>query len=553
MTLKAKPKSKILLVDDRQENLDALAALIKSDDVETHCANSGDAALEYLLTNRPTLALIDVQMPGMTGFELAATIRSSHKTKDLPIIFVTASESAQHHIFTGYQLGAVDYITKPVNPHIVRQKVRVFVELDQKTKALEEKSAALQHKSEVLQQKITEIENLKIRAEAANDAKSAFLANVSHEIRTPLGAMLGFVELLALEAKNGTPGETTINGIRRNGVQLQSLIDSILDLSKIEADRIDIEPARVSLAGILADLRSMHSLKASESGIDFQIITEGSLPEFVTVDETRLKQVLNNILGNAMKFAAHGQVELRVRLDQGADGRSKLNLAVTDNGIGISDEQAAQLFQPFVQADGSITRKFGGTGLGLTISRQLARLMGGDVRLVSFGTGKPTTFEIEIDSGEISDLKNDLLGSYAAEGQKPRDAAGSLGGRPLRGVKILVVDDFEDNRTLMRRLLDYAGAEVELCADGLSSIEKAAGREFDVIFMDVQMPGMDGLQATRKLRETGYDRNIVALTAHSLKEELDRCLAAGCDDFMCKPVDFPQLVSKVRSIMQAAR
>lgn len=530
--------TKILLVDDKQENLLALENLISSPDVEILSALSGNEALALLLDHDFALALLDVQMPHMDGFELARLMRSAERSRGIPIIFVTASQGSKSQIFEGYEKGAVDYLLKPLDPHVVRSKVRTFVELDQKTKTLIEKTATLE-------QKLREIEILHEAAESANRAKSRFLANMSHEIRTPLGAVLGFAELLRSPNQSTEDRQNCVTAIARNGKVLLKIIDDVLDLAKIEAEKVEAEHIKVNLRDLLYDIRVVHSYKASEKGIQLEIQSPTQLPQWVCTDPLRLKQILNNLIGNAIKFTEKGKVELIIS----ADGAQRLRFAVRDTGCGLTASEASRLFQPFMQADSSTSRRYGGTGLGLVISKQLAKLLGGDVILRETKPGLGSTFVLTIDPGPINP-EHLVEGRSLLQGQSSENRAAASEGRPrLDGVKILLADDASDNRQLISRLLKLAGATVETAIDGGEAVEKALGEDFDVILMDIQMPGTDGYEATHRLRDHGYKRPIIALTAHAMKEELERCLKAGCDYHLSKPIEYQNLLTSIRKFV----
>lgn len=530
-------KTKILLVDDKPENLVALESLIANPDVETLSALSANDALALLIDNEFALALVDVQMPVMSGFELARVMRSAERSKAIPIIFVTASRGEEHEIFEGYDKGAVDFLLKPLNTHVVRSKVRVFVELDQKNRLLREKS-------EALAEKLREVEALHQAAEAANHAKSRFLANISHEIRTPLGAVLGYAELLKIEDQSEVERRSNIDAITRNGKLLLALIDDVLDLAKIEAERVEVERTAVALEEVLSDLQSVHGHKAADKGIALTITANGSLPRTIFTDPLRLKQILNNLVGNALKFTDRGKVEVGVAYDS-SSASSLLRFTVRDTGRGLTPKEAGRLFQPFMQADASTTRKYGGTGLGLVIAKQLARLLGGDVILTASTTGAGSTFTLTIDAGP--DAANSLVDGHELFKSTRTPALRSVVGALPRidGTRVLLADDARDNRHLISRILKVAGAIVETAEDGNEAIERALQGDFDIVLMDIQMPGTDGYAATTALRAQGYKVPIIALTAHAMRDELDRCIAAGCDEYLSKPVDYQQLLETI--------
>lgn len=386
----------------------------------------------------------------------------------------------------------------------------------------------------------TELAKAKDAAEVANSAKSAFLANMSHEIRTPLGAILGFSELLINEKLSAGERADSVEVIKRNGRLLSNVINDILDISKVEAGKMEIEKMNVSFDEIMKDMSSILSLEADKKGIALNVISEGMIPNMIKTDPLRLRQILLNIVGNAIKFTAKGSVEMRIRLVHPAGERAQLAFVVKDTGEGIHPEHVQRLFMPFQQADVSITRKFGGTGLGLVLSRKLAAALGGDVKLIETRPGAGSTFMVTIDpevSGEIQQ-------NYSARSSlsAPNVPAPAL---KLDGMKILVVDDSPDNQALISAILRHAGALTEAAGHGGEAVNLALTGDFDVVLMDLQMPVMDGYEATRVLRERGYRKPIVALTAHAMKEERDRTLASGFDNHVTKPIDQRALIRTI--------
>jgi signal transduction histidine kinase len=511
------------------ENLVALENIIQASDVELLKAQSASDALALLLEHEFALALIDVQMPDMNGFELAQVMRSATRSRDIPIIFVTASQSDNQHIFEGYEHGAVDFLLKPLIAPIVRSKVSIFVELYQKKMAL--------------LQKLQEVETLREAAESASRAKSNFLANMSHEIRTPLGAVLGFAELLRIKDQSPEDREHCINAITRNGQLLLQILDDILDLSKIEADKVEVDRVSVSMAELLQELKAVHEHKASEKGIALRIETRGQLPREISTDVLRLKQILYNIVGNSLKFTERGEIIVQVSYQPQRYGGS-LVFHVIDTGCGLSDAEASRIFQPFMQVDGSSTRRFGGSGLGLIISKRLAALLGGDVILVESRPGLGSTFQVSCDPGPVTESQL-VDGEFLLKKDSNRMAGVGEVGLRLDDLRILVVDDSPDNRNLLSRIIGRFGAQVDTASDGSEGVIKALSGDFDVILMDIQMPGIDGLEATAELRRQGYRKPILALTAHAMKEEQGRCLNAGCNAHLSKPVNFKSLVRSI--------
>jgi two-component system, sensor histidine kinase len=491
--------AKVLIVDDKPENILALRSLLELEDVQVFSALDAQDALGLLLQHDFALALLDVQMPVVNGFELAKLMRGTTRSRHIPIIFVTAATPQNSALFEGYEKGAVDFLYKPLNPMIVRSKVRVFIELDQQKKILRK---------------------LKEEAEDANGAKSRFLANISHEIRTPLAAVLGFAELLTHDNLDEEDRSAYIDAISRNGKALAKLIDEVLDLSKIEAGKMDLELAPVDLPGLLAEIGELFGLVARNKGLNFELRLPEDLPPQVETDGGKLRQILTNLIGNAIKFTDNGKVQVRA-----SHTRDLLRFEIEDTGCGLDEESAARLFQPFTQADASTTRKFGGTGLGLVLARHMALLLGGDVWVASTGPNG-ATFVATVELVECSSLP----------AVAPRDRV------RLENLRVLVIDDSPDILNMVEQILRRSGAQTVCCSRPEDGVRAALEQEFDVVLSDIQMPVMDGYEVSSRLRQGGFNKPIVALTARAVKEDLERCLALGFSGCVSKPINQASLL-----------
>jgi PAS domain S-box-containing protein len=378
-----------------------------------------------------------------------------------------------------------------------------------------------------------------LHANAANASKSAFLANMSHEIRTPLGAIMGFTELLQDPNTPWSDKLGFIEIVSRNTRVLSDLVDDILDLSKVEAGRLVIRRELIDLPLLITEIIKLLQQHAHAKGIVLELAMHPDLPYWIETDSLRLRQILLNILGNAIKFTDQGQVTLTVALNESQDQKKSLEFLITDTGIGIHKNYLNELFRPFSQEDHQTTRRFGGTGLGLALSRKLAELLGGDIRLLQSEPGRGSTFSVVIDPGITQAEGTSMAASLTAK----TDEGDSLPG--LEGCRILVAEDNPDNQILIKRILSKEGALLEMVGNGRMAVEKVALQAFDIILMDIQMPIMDGIEAIRILRQNGYTGPVVALTAHALKEEQDRCLQAGFNDHVSKPIHFQQLTDKL--------
>ncbi len=393
-------------------------------------------------------------------------------------------------------------------------------------------------------------------ATEASRSKSEFLANMSHEIRTPMTAVIGYADLLLDPGITASERLNHVQTIRRNGEHLLSLINDILDLSKIEAGKMTVESVPCSPSQIIVDVSSLMRVRAKDKGLAFEVEFETPIPETIVNDPTRLRQTLLNLVGNAIKFTHRGSVRIIARCDGPNAPDPKLTLEVADTGVGLTREQAGRLFQAFEQADNSTTRKFGGTGLGLVICQRLTRMMGGDITVDSL-PGRGSSFTMTVSTGPLAGVRM-FEGLTEAEipevGDAPKTQANV---EPLR-CAVLLAEDGVDNQILISTVLKKSGASVVIAENGRLAVERAlaaavSGSPFDVILMDMQMPELDGYGATARLRQKGYRAPIIALTAHAMAGDRERCLNAGCDDYLTKPIHRTRLVETVRKWMEKQR
>jgi two-component system, chemotaxis family, CheB/CheR fusion protein len=381
------------------------------------------------------------------------------------------------------------------------------------------------------------------QAQQANLAKSQFIANMSHEIRTPMTAVLGYTDLLLSKEADSEKAEH-LQTIKRNGKFLLEIINDILDLSKIEAGKLEVDRQEFAPHEIFADVQSMMKVRAKARNLEFRLSYQTPIPKLIRSDEKRFKQILVNLVGNAIKFTEQGCVDLQVSFER--QPKPRLRFDVVDTGIGMTEEQQSRLFQSFSQGDPSVNRKFGGTGLGLAISRRLATMLGGEIWVHS-ELNRGSTFSCAIDPGDIDGVE--LIDANA----HPTCAAEVDVHVDLQlDCRILVVDDRRDVRHLTRHFLSQAGASVELAEDGMQAIERISQvmrerneQPFDLILLDMQMPRLDGYETARELRNMGFQRPIIALTADAMQGDMSRCIASGCDSYISKPIDGPALLQAV--------
>ncbi len=371
---------------------------------------------------------------------------------------------------------------------------------------------------------------------AANKAKSVFLANASHEIRTPLAAINGFVETMLQQEGLAPDLKRDLQSVERNGKYLTALVNDFLDLAKIETGRFYMQKGAITPRREIDDAIELVKTSIEEKGLKLSVNYESPLPESIESDSMRFRQVLVNLLTNAAKFTNQGTITVRVA-HQALESDSQLVIRVSDTGIGMDKRIQSQLFEPFMRGQNADVQRVSGSGLGLALSKHLANLLGGDLRLVESAQGIGSEFEFTVNTGPIEGL------------HFPAKQAERLLPNQLDGRQILVVDDAEDLRIFMSRYLEKQGAKVETCVNGLEAVTKAVSRNFDMVLMDIKMPVMDGNIATSILRRNGFTKPIVAVTAHASAEDRQRCLDAGCTDYLSKPVEGPHLIQAIVTIL----
>ncbi|HEV7281825.1 MAG TPA: response regulator [Pirellulaceae bacterium] len=530
------PTVHAFIIDDSPDDREAIRRALRHEATFRYRITefeSGEAALEAIARGEmPDLAICDFCLPGIDGLEVVRRLRKGEQLPPFPIVLLTGSFAHHQAVAVEEALteGVQDFFDKrAIAPGLLPRVARNAMDRYRLIRRLVASE--------------NEARSARLRAEDASRAKSMFLASMSHELRTPLTAVLGLTELL-LENPDSPDARQMLEMVRANGQHLAELLNDLLDLARIEAGGLEIDVADCDPRKLIEDLCSLIRFRANDHGLSLDVRFDGDLPRRVRTDAVRLRQILMNLLSNAIKFTRQGGIAVCASTAE-ADEEPMLRIVVEDSGIGIDDEQLARIFEPFVQVSRNDRRAAGGVGLGLAISRALAQALGGDLSATS-APGSGSRFELTISAG-VAEAEHAVRVDGVSESPFLRQHAFDGSSDSWQDKRILVAEDTPANRFLIRRLLQPTDAELVFVEDGQQAVEKVleetGGRRFDLVLMDMQMPGKDGFEATAELRRSGFAEPIVALTAAAMEGDRERCLRAGCSDYVMKPIDREALLA----------
>ena len=527
----------ILIIDDNLANLQVLFTTLKQANYHVVPAQDANSTFTRLRHFTPDLILLDIMMPDVNGFELYQRLREHQPTAVTPIIFISALSDSEA-IIRGFKLGAVDYVPKPFCAEEVLARVSNQLALQRLHHELAAQNARLEQELLKHQRLEESLRHAKEQAEAANRAKSAFIANMNHELRTPLNVILGFAQILENDLSLPEEHHHNVQNIRRSGDYLLTLINDILDLAKIEAGRFELFPQTWRTAPFFLSLSEMFRSRAQQKGISFDYQSTTTLPTTLYCDDKRLRQVLMNLLSNAIKFTEQGGVTLRSNYSNGW-----LMLEVTDTGIGIPANQTEIIFQPFSQI-GDTTYKQQGTGLGLSISHRLVIAMNGKLSLAS-NLGEGSTFRVQIPAEAVSTLDEAVMSTESTKviGYQRNQGSGLF--------RILITDDLADNRAVLRQLLEPLQFEVAEANSGEECLTRVPQWQPDLVLMDLHMSVLDGLETTKTLRKSLHFKDIpvIAVSTSVFNTDRQRALEAGCNTHISKPVILNQLLAELERLL----
>lgn len=539
----------ILIVDDNPNNLFTLRALLETSlNAEVIEAQSGFDALERVSESPIDLILLDIQMPDLNGFDVARLIRNRPKFANIPIIFLTAVYKSEDFKQQGFESGAIDYLTKPIDDTILITRVKAYLRVieaeRESNRRLSALNARLQAEIDARKRAEAVLEDLNRQLQDASRHKTDYLSSMSHELRTPLNALIGYLSLAVNDLQREVAEEKLQNLTKANQTArvILQLINDVLDFAKIEAGKMDTLIEEVDLVEILEDVAITAEGLLLNKPVELKTEIDADLPS-VQSDYTKIKQMLNNLLGNAIKFTTQGSVTLRARLER--NPASAVRIEVQDTGMGIPQEKLGSVFESFKQVDSSINKKFGGTGLGLTITKQFCDMLGIEIG-VNSELGRGSTFWLRIPAEEAAADQN--APAFLAE----EAAVPALQPPPTLSQSVLVVDDDEINLQVAGDILKMGGYGLYKALSAEEGLRIARKMRPDLILMDLAMPDMDGIEASHILKSDAETARIpiIACTAHVTQETRDRAFQAGCDAFVSRPIEPKKLLMQIAKMLE---